>query len=583
MSIVPVQTRPNQVDYICHSKMTGSSFSRGRGAHTIVPARATSVQEALDHLRQRPNDRFMRHHLLESLGNQGEAGIELAISLFRREPSLPLFGFLMKIGDRDQQFPAVMEAMQTCGTTAIMKMFQTHPSPSVRSVLRGELRLLDNLWEKYFSLNRDRHLTFSEIPDFMLPITDNLLPTGKVAAVSVADLTLEPSATISVRTGTGLRTVRPEETFARIEPLLDRLLGDNNPVRIMNCYGTFLALIFYQGTRQVAIGPHQHTVSGIFHGSGKGLSQAAALVSAAMEVLERYSAAEGVGDNWPAGYIADHSLTKATLSELRRDGRAALDPNRLNLEYQYDDQPLHWVKGEGIDSEILVPAQAVFEDSNLDEANVVFTSSNGLASGNTMAEARLHALLEVIERDGDYSMYYHPLRTFTLSATDRFIGPIIEAYRQQGLSLQMLDLTTEYGVPTYRAFVSLHGQILSGSGAHLDGRIAAFRAICELNTKAYVYQTRQPMVPAAEQRDSARTVLFESLPSYSAMNIERDLALLEKLLIANGLSVYYVDLTRADLGVPVVRAIVPGLDIPPILNRRQVQHLLPLLQTDVNF
>ena len=44
-------------------------------------------------------------------------------------------------------------------------------------------------------------------------------------------------------------------------------------------------------------------------------------------------------------------------------------------------------------------------------------------------------------------------------------------------------MTTEFGVPVYRAFVTNGKTVLSGSGAHLDSGIAVIRAVCELLPK----------------------------------------------------------------------------------------------------
>jgi ribosomal protein S12 methylthiotransferase accessory factor len=51
---------------------------------------------------------------------------------------------------------------------------------------------------------------------------------------------------------------------------------------------------------------------------------------------------------------------------------------------------------------------------------------------------------------------------------------------------------------------------------------------------------------------------FEDLPDYSSRDAEMDLSLVEALLAANGAEPVYVDLTREDLGLPVVRALLPG-------------------------
>ncbi|MDO9631727.1 MAG: YcaO-like family protein, partial [Humidesulfovibrio sp.] len=52
----------------------------------------------------------------------------------------------------------------------------------------------------------------------------------------------------------------------------------------------------------------------------------------------------------------------------------------------------------------------------------------------------------------------------------------------------------------------------------------------------------------------------EDLPDYSTGSAEGDLLVLEQVLVENGYPPCYVELTRADLGIPAVRAMVPGLE-----------------------
>jgi ribosomal protein S12 methylthiotransferase accessory factor YcaO len=44
-------------------------------------------------------------------------------------------------------------------------------------------------------------------------------------------------------------------------------------------------------------------------------------------------------------------------------------------------------------------------------------------------------------------------------------------------------------------------------------------------------------------------------------NVHDNLALLEAMFTANGRTPVYVDITRDDLGFPVVRALVPGMEL----------------------
>ena len=53
--------------------------------------------------------------------------------------------------------------------------------------------------------------------------------------------------------------------------------------------------------------------------------------------------------------------------------------------------------------------------------------------------------------------------------------------------------------------------------------------------------------------------MLEDLPDYSLPSPRANRRLLEAVLAAHGRSPLYVDLTRKDFDIPVVRAIVPGL------------------------
>ncbi|HIC90646.1 MAG TPA: hypothetical protein EYP21_01000 [Syntrophaceae bacterium] len=104
--------------------------------------------------------------------------------------------------------------------------------------------------------------------------------------------------------------------------------------------------------------------------------------------------------------------------------------------------------------EIYVPAQFVFLFCNLDEMSLTSgVTSNGLASGNTMDEAKLHGLLEYIERDSEKIMLYSQERCFSLEAENPVVRDILNAGRERGIHVQILELTSEFGIPCYKAFI----------------------------------------------------------------------------------------------------------------------------------
>jgi len=360
----------------------------------------------------------------------------------------------------------------------------------------------------------------------------------------------------------------PEETAAKALEKLDQagvLAGEEmRHVASLSLYGLLRKWRFCFPVR---CGRHAFEFSGTQTAYGRGLSLEAARASYAMEIVERCSAFGGFGPNGPEGYAQAYPLVNATYKELQVQGRQALDPNTLPLEAPYSDDRLYWMQGQlrttdGMES-ILIPCQCIFLFSNLDEVSLFSgLGSTGLASGNTMAEAKLSALLELIERDGEATNPYHPSRCFLIGAEDPQIASLLEDYWLRGIHMIFQDISPPYGVPCCKCFVvGLDGQIAKGAGAHLDGQRAVLSALTET---PYPYPYGPPSKPVPHDLPVLR---FEALPNFSSGKPEQDLMCLENTLIANNLRPLYVDLTRSDLNLPVVRAIVPGLELMTDFDR----------------
>jgi len=111
------------------------------------------------------------------------------------------------------------------------------------------------------------------------------------------------------------------------------------------------------------------------------------------------------------------------------------------------------------------------------------------------------------------------------------------------------------GVPCCKCFVvDADQKIVASTGAHLDARQALVAALTET---PYPYPAGPASAPGLA---GCLRVPLEALPDYATGSTASDLAMIEALLLENGLKPIYVDLTRADIGIPVVRAVVSGLD-----------------------
>ncbi len=316
---------------------------------------------------------------------------------------------------------------------------------------------------------------------------------------------------------------------------------------------------------RVRTGALDYELSGVQSSFGRGLEFEAAQVALLMEICERRSAWADVGPEGALGYARPLPLTRAPFADLPPG--AALDPASLPIEAPAPDAPLCWVPAAHAGGgEILVPAQCVFLFANLDEP-ALFSApgSTGLGAGGCMARARLTALLEVIERDAECVTPHDPARCFRLESDDRKLRAQLEQYAARGMDVWFEDITSELGVPCYRAFaLGPEGQVTKGCAAGLCGPGVAASALFEV---PYPFPWGPPTLPGPPDLPVRRA---QDLPDLSTGTPGGDLARIEAALVASGRPPAYVDLTRADLGIPVCRALVPGLELLADFDRHSV-------------
>jgi ribosomal protein S12 methylthiotransferase accessory factor YcaO len=317
----------------------------------------------------------------------------------------------------------------------------------------------------------------------------------------------------------------------------------------------------WQLKTSVRLGRHDFSLSGELTAYGRGIDFEAARTACVMEVVERCSSFGDFNRSGPVGYTNIPNLVHGRWSDLRSDKVAALDPNDLALEAPYRDEPLYWMEGSeqtpGGQQPIWIPAQCVFLFCNLDETKLFSAlGSTGLGAGVSTAGAKLSALTEVIERDSEGTTPFAPERCFEIESREPRLAGLLDSYRQNGIHVQFQDITSPMGLPCCKCFIVGHdGRIAKGTGANLDARRALLAALTET---PFPYPGGPPSRPAM---DGLLRVPVEALPNCSTGIPEQDLRMLETLLLSNGFRVIYADLTRRDIGLPVVRAIVPGMEI----------------------
>ena len=370
------------------------------------------------------------------------------------------------------------------------------------------------------------------------------------------------------------RTVPPEETLTRVEPLVPRS-GITRVADITKL--DRIGIPVYSCIRPEA------ATGAISVYNGKGATPVAARVSAIMEGIERYSAEP-----------LDRAVVKGTYGELSGEVCAVFPDDLILPSYADPAAPLEWVRGYDImqDEEMYVPTHAVFHPVAHGSVRLFRTSTNGIASGNSLEEAVFHALSEVVERDAwslvEASGRAGPVIT---EIDDPRCMEILAAFEAAGVEVLVRDITSDIAIPTIAAIaddVTLRDPTLlvTGMGTHTCPEIATLRALTEVaqSRATQIHGAREDTTEGDMRRmlgydrmkrlnkkwfATDETVSFADLPAFRSGDFMDDIAYTLDQLAAGGLDrCIVVDLTREEIGVPVVRVVVPGLEVYAMDNER---------------
>ena len=374
--------------------------------------------------------------------------------------------------------------------------------------------------------------------------------------------------------GESERARRPEETLEIILPAAKKC-GITRVADItgLDRLGIFVFSCIRPGAADGAISVY----------NGKGMTESSARVSAIMEGIERYSAE-----------INDRELFFERFSSLGE--KKAVNPSGLILPAGVDpDSKIPWYQGFDIISEedVLVPAHAVFHPVPYGGVRFFRTSTNGIASGNTIEEALLHGLCEVIERDAwslaEASGFAGPVLK---NITDPNLNKVISLFEDNGVEVTLRDITADNGIPTIAAVsddVKLKDPSLLciGMGTSLSPVVAALRAITEVaqSRATQIHGAREDTTDADFRKklgyertkrlnkkwfETSESKDFSELSKFESDDFLTDISYVSKMLQEkSGVEMIIVsDLSIVDCDIKVVRVVVPGLETFAIDSER---------------
>jgi ribosomal protein S12 methylthiotransferase accessory factor len=371
------------------------------------------------------------------------------------------------------------------------------------------------------------------------------------------------------------RVVPPAETVARVRQL-SPVMGITRVANVtgLDSIGVPVVMVCRPNARSLAVS------------QGKGLDLDAARASGLMESVELWHA-----ERMP------HPLKLATWNELRFSHRMVGVEGlpRLSAGSFHANHKLLWVEGTNLydGAGTWVPYEMVHANYTLPlptGSGSFVMSSNGLASGNHLLEAVSHGLCEVIERDATTLWVYSGERAQAgrrvdlATVDDPGCREVLARYDRAGVAVGVWETTSDVGVAAFlcviverdpdrlRLLYPTHGM-----GCHPVREVALLRALTEAAQSRLTFiagsrddsgRDKYKIARDAEVIERTRAEIarpgarsFRDAPTFVRETFEEDVAfLLERLRTVGVGEAVCVDLTRPELGIPVVRVIVPGLE-----------------------
>lgn len=317
---------------------------------------------------------------------------------------------------------------------------------------------------------------------------------------------------------------------------------------------------------------------------GKGLTRDHAAASALMESIECWHA---------------ETIDAPTVDAPTPPGRA-LDVSRLPplQDSAWDATPsIPWIEGFDLFSgeALWAPYETVhaaYTSPLPPGSGCFFASTNGLASGNTPTEAAVHAITEVIERDATTLWFFaddaarEASRVDLATIDDPACRWLLDRFEAADLAVGVWETTSDVGVASFFAWIMERGDGVGGAarsavgqGCHLIPAIALSRALTEAaqHRLTVISGARDDLgeeeyaAPDAEMQALRRDLLlngaaprdFRAAPVFDSADLRADVEHLATRLAAVGVEeVFLCDLSKPDYAIPVMRAVIPGLEGP---------------------
>ncbi|MGM7680625.1 YcaO-like family protein [Cytobacillus sp. Hm23] len=265
-------------------------------------------------------------------------------------------------------------------------------------------------------------------------------------------------------------------------------------------------LVFYNGG--CVIDDHNGFVSVAnsknysIQGFGYDFNKKSATFKAIAEYLERSAAAEKLPNTVENSYhnMKERAINPRLLGVYDRN----IDENNTTLQLYNDDLKINWVKAKSLisNNEYFVPEQVCQYLLTDIKNRYIYESSNGCSVGNSIAEASLFSILEIIERDTFMNAWFNENESIQLIHFDKDDTNIKGRkifFDELGYDLEFYYLRNKTNLPVIWCLLRSNNTkntiySITGLGCHLNIKYAIDSAFYE------VYNSYYKLVNSSKQK-----------------------------------------------------------------------------------
>lgn len=307
---------------------------------------------------------------------------------------------------------------------------------------------------------------------------------------------------------------------------------------------------------------------------GKGASEIQAQASACMELGERFSFF--TFKNNPANFL------EGDYQEMREKGYPVLEPEYL-LQSVHDTVhdvafvenvlqgiPMQWTWATNLskEDEVLVPFSWFF----------AINEFNGPSAGNTLEEAALQGVCEIVERHVCSLVTQKQINTPSIdpaSVSDPVAKNLLDIFKANDIDLYLNDFSLDTGICTVAALAVDRStfpetsEIVYTAGTTPDPEKALIRAVTEVAQLAGDFNSGSNYVASGLPKPLAMdevqhvtapqtSIGISEMVNLADSDIREEVRNCVKALAEKGMETLMIDVTHPELQIPAIYTIIPG-------------------------